>query len=169
MISGIRANLAQSFGLSALVVLVWLLGSSAVLANASLDGRVFTGMIGPVENPDLADSLHFDDGHFWSDICTRCGFVPGEYTAELTDEGIRFHGVLASDSRGTFTYDGLVREDGTMNVSIQWERRRWYWTSRREIAFRGAEAEGDDPPDLSHILVEMGEMDPESNPLCARF
>ena len=76
--------------------------SATAMADGALDGRVFSGKIGPVENPDLDDSLHFNDGYFWSDICTRCGFQPGRYTSTRTDDGIRFSGVLVSDSRGQF-------------------------------------------------------------------
>lgn len=106
-------------------------------ADSALDGRSFAGMIGPAENPDLADSLFFSDGHFWSDICTRCGFLPGRYNTEKTESGIRFTGTLQSDSRGRFDYDGLVADDGSIRVSITWERSRWYWTARREIVFVG--------------------------------
>lgn len=81
-----------------LLVAVTATSSSAEL----LDGRVFAGKIGPAENPDLDDSLFFDNGYFWSDICTRCGFVPGAYSATETPEGIVFNGVLESDSRGEF-------------------------------------------------------------------
>jgi hypothetical protein len=103
------------------------------------------GMIGPVEAPDLADSLHFEDGYFWSDICTRCGFLPGAYRSETTDEGIIFLGVLESDSRGLFEYEGLVCEGVVIEVLIRLERKRWYWTSSREIAFQGAAMEEFDP------------------------
>ncbi|WP_340151739.1 hypothetical protein [uncultured Sneathiella sp.] len=125
-------------------------------------------MIGPSENPDLSDSLYFDDGHFWSDICIRCGFLPGEYAAEETVEGIAFAGTLKSETRGRFDYDGLVREDGSIRITIQWQRRRWYWTSSREIAFIGQlnrplEAE------LETIYDRMEQFDPDQNPTCARF
>lgn len=125
-------------------------------------------MIGPPESPDLEDSLHFSDGHFWSDICTRCGFVPGPYLSKRTEDGVRFTGVLQSDSRGRFEYDGLVRNDGAIEVSIRWERKRWYWTSGREIVFHGSEA-SDAQPSLTEIRTEMQDFDPTENPLCARF
>ena len=141
----------------------------AAFADALLDGRVFTGTIGPQENPDLSDSLHFSDGHFWSEACTRCGFLPGEYDAERTQKGIRFHGVLESDGRGRFEYEGLARDDGTIDVSIHWERRRWYWTSSREIAFHGVEARETEPLALDQVRANMGAVDPETNPQCARF
>lgn len=162
-------RVANPFRNAPLAALVWLFFYGVAPAEDLLDGRIFDGMIGPIENPDLADSLHFSDGHFWSDICIRCGFMPGEYTAERTGDGVRFRGILVSDSRGQFEYEGLVSDGGEISVTIRWERKRWYWTSRREIAFRGADAEGEEPSTLSQIRRQMGEMDPGSNPLCARF
>ena len=149
-------------------MLLWLVCLGTAHADEVLDGRVFTGMIGPAENPDLEDSLHFSDGYFWSDICTRCGFKPAPYASKRTEDGLRFTGVLESESRGQFEYEGLVRDDGTIQVSILWERKRWYWTSRREIVFRGSEHR-DAQPSLQRIRTEMPGFDPADNPLCARF
>ena len=144
----------------------WLLCFSLAHADGLLDGRVFTGLIGPSENPDLDDSLHFR--HFWSDICTRCGFVPGRYASERTNTGVHFSGVLESDSRGQFAYDGLVQDDGSIAVSIRWTRKRWYWTSSREIAFQGSETRSVGPS-LTEVRIEMQGFDPTENPVCAGF
>ncbi|MEW9921254.1 hypothetical protein AB2B41_16705 [Marimonas sp. MJW-29] len=146
----------------------WIFCACLAQAEGVLDGRVFMGMIGPEENPDLEDSLHFSDGHFWSDICTRCGFVPGRYVSEGTDDGVRLSGVLESDDRGHFKYDGLVRDNGAITVSIRWERKRWYWTSSRDITFRGSQTPSADPS-LAEARSEMQGFDPTENPLCARF
>lgn len=161
-----RAKRGGVIRAAALILAFW---SSAALAGGALDGRVYTGLIGPVEAPDLEDSLHFDNGFFWSDICTRCGFRPGPYTTEVTEAGVVFRGVLASDSRGRFDYEGLARQDGTMEVTIRWERKRWYWTSEREIAFRGTVAKESEPLNLEDIRKQLSAMDPDGNPLCARF
>jgi hypothetical protein len=139
------------------------------LASGPLDGQAFSGMIGPVENPDLADTLYFDDGHFWSGICTDCGFSPGPYAAEKTENGIRFSGTLASDDRGRFDYEGLVGDDGSVSVSITWERRRWYWTARREIAFVGKRTVSVTQATLSNMRAYSEGVDPTGNPMCARF
>lgn len=154
---------------AAVAVLVWFCWQGVALAGGVLDGRVFPGVIGPAEAPDLSDSLHFSEGYFWSDICTRCGFQPGVYTAVETTEGIRFTGFLESDSRGRFDYDGLVRDDGAIEVTIRWERRRWYWTSRREIVFVGSEDTGTEAAALTRIRQQMTGTDADANPLCARF
>lgn len=164
-----RYSVMQSLKSIVLVLSLFLCSGQGVYANGLLDGRVFTGMIGPVENPDLADSLNFESGQFWSDICTRCGFQPGTYDSNMTDEGVVFTGVLESDSRGSFEYNGLVREDGTIEVSIRWERRRWYWTSQREIAFRGTTSPADETLSLITIPQNMDGVDFGANPLCARF
>lgn len=166
---GGEETLHRSVRFPVLLASLWFACLVPALADGSLDGRVFTGLIGPAENPDLADSLYFSDGHFWSDICTRCGFVPGLYSAHEVDGGIRFTGVLESDSRGRFEYDGFVDEAGQIEVVIRWERKRWYWTSRRDIAFRGADASTGSPATLTQILLKMDGMNPEENALCARF
>ena len=156
--------------ITTLSIVFWFSCSGAALATGLLDGRVFAGMIGPSENPDLSDSLHFSDGHFWSDICTRCGFRPGEYTAEQTEQGIVFRGVLESDTRGRFDYEGRVHDDGAIDVSIRWERKRWYWTSSREIAFRGVDGgKQEEPVTLQQIRLQMNSGELSSSPSCARF
>ncbi len=155
--------------LAAVTLFLGLFCGGAAYAGGLLDGRVFKGMIGPVEAPDLADHLHFEDGHFWSDICTRCGFQPGEYHSEMTDRGIVFRGTLESDSRGRFEYEGLVGGHGAIEASIRWERKRWYWTSSREIAFQGTAKEELTSQTLSQIRQELEGTDPDTNPLCARF
>lgn len=138
-------------------------------AGELLDGRAFSGMIGPAENPDLQDTLYFEDGQFWSDICTRCGFVPGRYTAAKTSEGIVFSGVLSSDSRGTFDYRGVVAKNGSIHVVIKWERRRWYWTSRREIVFEGTAEDSGEVASVEAVRALMDYLEPSANPQCARF
>ncbi|MDJ0859309.1 MAG: hypothetical protein QNJ03_09535 [Dinoroseobacter sp.] len=161
--------MAYAFVRNALLAVLLLAPVQAQADGGLLDGRVFAGVIGPVENPDLKDSLQFSDRYFWSDICTRCGFAPGLYSAQVTEEGIQFSGILESDSRGLFTYSGLVSDDGAIAVSIQWEKRRWYWTSRREIAFIGKLLEGTSPTNLEEIQAQLSASDPVKNPACARF
>ncbi|SHG48745.1 hypothetical protein [Cognatishimia maritima] len=150
-------------------VLLLLLATQTSVFAGELDGKVFKGLIGPSANPDLEDSLHFSDGHFWSDICTRCGFQPGPYQSKTTEEGTTFQGVLQSDSRGQFTYDGLIHPNGSIDVTIKWERKRWYWTTRREIAFRGQLQDAQPASALKETLAAMHRQNPNENPLCARF
>lgn len=155
-----------SFALAIIFAIAW---PWHVYAEGILDGQVFSGMIGPSENPDLPDRLYFDDGYFWSDLCTGCGFAPGEYEAEKSAGGTRFKGTLYSKSRGRFDYEGLVRDDQTIEVSITWERRRWYWTSKREIVFVGQASSSSEVVNLSDTRRAMQLNDPNANPMCARF
>jgi len=148
---------------------VALTGAGHTADAGPLDGRAFDGTIGPAESPDLADTLSFDQGHFWSEICTRCGFMPGEYQSRLTDDGIAFSGVLHSESRGRFEYQGVVSNAGDIRVDIQWEKKRWYWTSRREIVFVGRETAPPSPESLSAVWSRMATLNPQDNPQCARF
>lgn len=162
MIGRTATSLAMAF-------LLALAGGVQADTDGMLDGRAYSGMIGPVENPDLEDSLYFEDGHFWSHICTRCGFAPGPYKTEETAEGVRFTGTLESDSRGRFDYDGLVRDDGSIHVSITWEHRRWYWTATREIAFVGEARAGVEPASIADLNRVLQSIEPDGNPMCARF
>ena len=143
--------------------------AAAAQSEGLLDGLVFEGTIGPAEAPDLEDRLHFSDGHFWSDICTRCGFLPGSYVAEETPAGIEFRGILQSDSRGEFRYEGIVRSSGEIEVDIRWQRKRWYWTASRDIVFEGEIAEELQAETLPVIASRIATFDPDSNPACARF
>jgi hypothetical protein len=159
-------SLFRILTLIAVITITW---PTTTKAQGLLDGKAYLGMIGPAENPDLSDSLYFNDGYFWSDICTRCGFIPGAYQAQETQNGITFSGTLESESRGQFEYEGIVKEDGSIVVSVVWERNRWYWTSKREIMFLGELVEPEQTVSLSETLQRIETLDPDSNPLCARF
>lgn len=105
-------------------------------AQGPLDGMAFVGKIGPAGDPDLDDVLYFEDGHFWSKACTRCGFAPAPYWVRKVAEGIEFRGVLESPERGRFHYLGRVH-DGRITVQINWRHERWYWSIDRDLSFRG--------------------------------
>lgn len=111
-------------------------------ASGPLDGMVFAGHLGPADNPDRADRLYFDEGKFWSEECTRCGFEPGTYWVRHVDGGIAFRGVLQSADVGRFTYEGFMR-DGRIDVSINWVHERWYWTIDRDLRFVGEAVTGE--------------------------
>ncbi|WP_324754932.1 hypothetical protein [Roseovarius sp. Pro17] len=160
------ANMLKHFTFALLLVFAL---TAEAQENGLLGGKAFTGMIGPSENPDLADTLYFNQGHFWSDICTRCGFVPGPYIAQESDGDIEFSGTLQSETRGRFDYDGIIGPKGGIVVSITWERRRWYWTSTREIMFAGQLSTSPQTDSISEIHRQMEASDPDANPLCARF
>ncbi|PJK28017.1 hypothetical protein CVT23_19200 [Minwuia thermotolerans] len=109
-------------------------------ARGPLDGMAFVGMIGPVEDPDVADILYFDEGQFWSKACTRCGFMPSPYYARSVGDSIEFRGELESRDRGKFSYFGTV-QDGQITAIIRWRRDRWYWSIDRDLRFEGTLSE----------------------------
>lgn len=112
-----------------------------VSSRGPLDGLSFEGMFGPPDgSSDRADVLYFSDGHFWSENCVPCGFLPGPYRARQTEEGIRFEGLLKSPDRGRFRYTGLVK-DGRVMAQINWRKERWYWTIDKDFRFEGVRAE----------------------------
>lgn len=106
-----------------------------ILANGALDGMVFAGKIGGNENPSIDDKLHFKDGTFWSTFCVKFGLAPGKYWARSVGDQIEFRGVLKGEP-GSFAYMGSVHE-GIATVSMQWTKRRWYWTIEKELNFVG--------------------------------
>lgn len=134
-----------------------------------LDGQIFRGKIGPAGNPDLPDTLHFNGGQFWSNICTECGFRPGAYSAHPSSEGTMFSGVLESPERGQFSYEGVITADGQINVRILWQRKRWYWTAQREILFIGHRIDQLETATAETINNRIMKHDPQSNPRCQNF
>jgi hypothetical protein len=105
--------------------------------NGPLDGLVFVGKLQSVDGSiSLDDTLHFNEGHFWSSGCTKCSFMPGAYWTRTNGTATEFRGVLESPERGRFTYKGSV-QDGNIEVKIHWLRERWYWTVDRDYEFSG--------------------------------
>lgn len=135
-------------------------------ASGPLDGMSFVGRIGPQGQPDLDDTIYFNDGQFWSAACTRCGFAPAPYWARRVGDAIEFRGTLESPERGVFTYVGVVR-DGRLSTEINWRRDRWYWSIDRDLRFVGTLA-GPDKAAMtvqSAIVVAAGPSpDPERCP-----
>lgn len=135
-------------------------------ASGPLDGMIFVGKIGPKGNPDLDDELHFRDGKFWSDACTKCGFKPGEYWVRNVGNRIQFRGELTGD-RGTFVYKGEI-VDNNAKVSIGWTKSRWYWKIDRELEFSGKLQTTTAAATVKNALLTASTAVPENNPLCRR-
>lgn len=135
-------------------------------ATGLLDGRVFQGKIGPRQKPDLEDKLIFNNGRFWSEICTQCGFAPGHYWTRKEGNSIHFRGELVGD-RGVFEYDGVVRGDH-VQVSIRWTKERWYWTIERELGFQGELLVNVAAPDVSFSASIAANADPDQLAICNR-
>jgi len=110
----------------------------ATAASGPLDGLAFVGTFGPAGEPaDLTDTLYFGDGRFWSENCVPCGFTPGVYWVRYGENGTHFRGRLQSPQSGLFTYEGVVRDDGRIEVDINWRKDRWYWSIDRDFRFVG--------------------------------
>ena len=105
------------------------------LPSGPLDGMVFAGKFGGSENPEIDDQLHFKNGEFWSSFCTAYGLKPGGYWIRSVGSGIEFRGVLTG-APGEFVYRGSVHQ-GIATVSIQWTKKRWYWTIEKNLEFVG--------------------------------
>ena len=105
-------------------------------SSGILDGMVFKGLLGPEENPDSEDEIHFSNGKFWSKLCTKCGFQPGHYWVRKVGDTIHFRGELISE-RGVFDYRGEIK-DGKLNAKMDWTIKRWYWSIHRDYAFTGS-------------------------------
>lgn len=119
-------------------------GPHRVTSHGPLDGMAFVGRLGPAGEPgDREDTLYFRAGHFWSAICTPCGFMPAKYWVRRSAAGIHFRGRLTSPESGTFEYSGVLHDDGRITVDINWRKERWYWTIDRAFRFVGSLAEGD--------------------------
>jgi len=138
------AHIPRPVRLATVAVLVLLAAGGGVLADPAetpttrgpLDGMAFVGKIGPEGAADVDDVLYFNDGHFWSAACTKCGFAPSHYWVRHVGQAIEFRGVLESRERGEFTYRGLVRGE-SVSVEIEWRRERWYGTIDRDLVFEG--------------------------------
>jgi hypothetical protein len=111
--------------------------NSAASAHGPLDGMSFVGKIGPEDNRDLDDELHFAAGQFWSTNCVACGYQPGTYWSRRVGDSIHFHGTLQSAEGGRFDYSGRV-VGGQVDVRINWTQQRWYGDIERKLAFVGA-------------------------------
>ncbi|MEX0346233.1 MAG: hypothetical protein AB3N20_15020 [Rhizobiaceae bacterium] len=128
--------------LLAVFAIVSLLFSTALsragdnVASGPLDGMVFSGKIGTKGGHRLDDELHFRDGKFWSEYCTRCGLPPGDYWVRNVGDEIHFRGTLVGKP-GTFIYEGRI-VDGKATASVSWSKERWYWTINRELEFSGS-------------------------------
>lgn len=105
------------------------------VASGPLDGMVFSGMLGPEGNLDSEDELYFSNGKFWSKLCTKCGFQPGDYWVRTVGDVTHFQGQLISE-RGVFDYFGTLK-DGKLEATMDWTIKRWYWSIERDYAFSG--------------------------------
>jgi hypothetical protein len=129
--------------------------ASAQAGRGPLDGMSFVGKIGPENNPDLDDELHFAGGQFWSTNCVACGYQPGVYWTRRIGDRIQFHGTLQSPDRGRFDFSGHV-DGGQIDVHINWTQPRWYGDIERKLTFIGALATTAPPPGAAALPIGNG-------------
>ena len=129
-----------------------------VPAAGGLDGADFEGVLAPADGGQgIPDSLHFREGYYWSRGCIACSFAPGIYWTRKVGKATAFTGVLKSPERGSFKYEGLVEGD-QIDVTLYWERARWYWTLKRDFRFTGTRmAPGATTPDLEGAFIRAGQ------------
>jgi len=108
----------------------------------TLDGQKFSARIvrdggsGDGKNPGLGDILSFTDGKFSSEICRRYNFVDAPYWVRREGDKIHFLAELKSPTDGTMRWQGTIRGD-TLEGTMQWRRKRWYWTIDATHKIRG--------------------------------
>jgi hypothetical protein len=112
-----------------------------VRESGVLDGKVFFGKIGKTGQSKFDDKLSFADGRMWSEICIRCGYLPGKYWTRIEDGNTAFRSEIISEM-GVFVYQGRV-VDGQVKAEVTWSKERWYWTSSQSLAFKGSTKSGE--------------------------
>jgi len=117
--------------LAVLIPLALAIGSlPAVAATGILDGRTFSGSIGPKgKAADGKDDLIFANGTLRSTACDAYGFGPGPYTAVRNGDVITFTATTESKSSGTINWQGTIR-NGSLEGTFACKKllvRRNYW------------------------------------------
>lgn len=178
MEAGVAIEL-RHIGAGIALVLVILAGSTAAqgsreagepvvaepVGHGPLDGMSFIGKIGPEDNRDLDDELHFVAGQFWSSNCVACGYQPGAYWSRSVGDSIEFHGSLRSGGGGSFEFVGRVLGDQA-DVRIRWTQKRWYGDVERKLAFVGVLAPA--APSQGIAAVPAGSS-ADARPRCRRL
>lgn len=105
-----------------------------------LDGLMFSARIvreGGEEGKQIADELTFKDGIFSSKICKKYNFADAPYWIRLDDGQLHFLAELNSPTDGTMIWKGAINGD-TLEGTMRWTKKRWYWTIDTEHKIRGA-------------------------------
>lgn len=106
---------------------------------AVLDGKTFSGELGPVGKPGLtADLFVFREGMFTSTECKkRCGYTEGPYWVRVDEDDVQFRSEIPClKSDATMVWTGTMKGD-EIEGTIAWTSKRWYWTIEKEFWFKG--------------------------------
>ena len=113
----------------------WVEAASA--ASGVLDGKKFVGPTGEKgKKVDHEDVLSFSDGKFTSSECFQYGFKGGPYTTAVEGDTIHFEAETISPTHGKMVWQGTLKGD-ILDVTYNWTKERWFWTTFREYWFRG--------------------------------
>jgi hypothetical protein len=108
-------------------------------AAAGLDGKTFQGQIRDDKGVVRAkDVVTFKNGLFHSVNCARFGFDAAPYWTRVDGGVVHFLVESAHPENGTMLFKGAIRGN-IVEWSAVWTKKRWYWSIRREISFRGEE------------------------------
>lgn len=112
----------------------------ATTAVSALDGFQFNA--GIVRSGDdtkkrpLEDKLIFRNGRFSSVVCKRYNFKPSPYWIRREGDRIHFLAELFSPTDGKMVWRGTIQK-GRLTGTMQWTRKRWYWTINAKHTIRG--------------------------------
>ena len=114
---------------------------SALRSNTAvshlLDGKKFIGPTGEKgKKVHHEDVLNFSDGKFTSSECFQYGFKGGPYTTTIEGDTIHFQAETISPTHGKMVWQGTLKGN-TFDVTYNWTKERWFWTTFREYWFRG--------------------------------
>jgi hypothetical protein len=94
------------------VVLALALGgaASAEMAKGGLDGKTFSGKIGPKtgKGKKFDDDLVFKDGTFTSTACQSMGFGSAPYMSEMKDGKMMFEATTTNDKGEKMMWHGMI-------------------------------------------------------------
>ena len=80
-----------------------------VSANGALDGKTFSGVIGPKEKTDgRPDDFVFQDGSFESTLCNTFGYGKGTYQTTAKGDAVEFTAETTSTNGGKMAWKGTV-------------------------------------------------------------
>ena len=112
------------------------LKSNTVVSHL-IDDKKFIGPTGEKgKKVHHEDVLRFSDGKVTSYECFQYGFKGGPYTTTIEGDKIHFQAETISPTHGKMVWQGTLKGD-TLEVTYNWTKERWFWTTYREYWFKG--------------------------------
>jgi hypothetical protein len=124
---------------AAVLLAMALLSCLGEVAAFPLDGRSFEGEIVDEKGTERSkDVIQFREGKFYSVTCARFGFGEAPYWTRTEGDTIHFLAEVVHPENGSMHFKGAIRGAHAEWTAV-WTKKRWYWSIRREIAFRGTQ------------------------------